>query len=352
MMQLPNSELWTLKVIAWKDWTWKLDLLCILWYKPNFFRIALTATHYSFLSSTIKKSTCRPKALFFAMINKLTIPPQHAISGSDELVNGFLQFYSDKVKSITDTIAKDWVIGSSLKIFSICFHLIVTTPAITVLIMKSNSTSYQLDPAPTVLLKMCFPYLTYHNHLINCIVVSAIVPAELKIAAVTAIFKKSGLDHLNINHYLPISNLPFLASILEKALASQLRSYLTTNGLFLTFPVWILAITQHSFYSVVNDILLSLDSRFINIPILLDLSSAFDTLCDDILLPHLSEIGIMGSDLSWLTSYLNNRRFLSLCKGTHPPLLLWHMVFLRVQFLVHYSLSSTCILLVTSYIFI
>lgn len=188
--------------------------------------------------------------------------------------------------------------------------------------MKSNSTSYQLDPAPTVLLKMCFPYLTYHNHLINCIVVSAIVPAELKIAAVTAIFKKSGLDHLNINHYLPISNLPFLASILEKALASQLRSYLTTNGLFLTFPVWILAITQHSSYSVVNDILLSLDSRFINIPILLDLSSAFDTLCDDILLPHLSEIGIMGSDLSWLTSYLNKRRFLSLCKGTHPPLLL------------------------------
>lgn len=88
-----------------------------------------------------------------------------------------------------------------------------------------------------------------------------------------ASLKKSSFDHRNINNYRPISNLPFLGKGLEKVVASRLRSYLTAN-------VCILSITQHrnSCYSVINDILLSVDSRFINILILFDLSSAFDCL--------------------------------------------------------------------------
>jgi len=50
-------------------------------------------------------------------------------------------------------------------------------------------------------------------------------------AAVTPILKKTGLDDLNIDNYRPISNLTFLTKILERAVASQLQSYLDVNVL-------------------------------------------------------------------------------------------------------------------------
>lgn len=70
------------------------------------YRTALNAARSSYVSSTIKNSMCRPKSLF-AMVNKLTNPPQHVISGSEEIVNNFSHYFSDKLKSITESISKD-----------------------------------------------------------------------------------------------------------------------------------------------------------------------------------------------------------------------------------------------------
>lgn len=176
------------------------------------YRTDLNNARSSYFSSTIRNSTCRPKSLF-SMVNKLTNPPQHVMSGSEELVNSFSKFFSDKLMSITYSI-----------------H------AISDLIVKLNSTSCRLDPTPTVLLKMCvLEVAAFITHMINCSLASAIVPAELKTAAVTPILKKPGLDHLNMDNYRPISNLTFLSKILEKVVASQLRSYLDINGLFEPF---------------------------------------------------------------------------------------------------------------------
>jgi len=58
--------------------------------------------------------------------------------------------------------------------------------------------------------------------MINCSLASTIVPAGLKTVAVTPILKKTGLDHLNMDDYRPISNLTFLRKILERVVASQL----------------------------------------------------------------------------------------------------------------------------------
>lgn len=95
-----------------------------------------------------------------------------------------------------------------------------------------------------------------------------------------ASLKKSSLDHQNINNYRPISNLPFLAKVFEKVVASRLRSYLTANGLFEPFQS--VFCPSHSTETAVIQWSMTSSclwiSRFINIVILLDLSSAFDCL--------------------------------------------------------------------------
>ncbi len=120
-----------------------------------------------------------------------------------------------------------------------------------------------------------------------------------------------------MNNYRPISNLPFLSKILEQVVASQLRSYLNANGLLEPFQSGFCSShsTETALLHVVNVILLSMDSGLINILILLNLSSALDTVCHEILIFHLSDIGINGSALSWLISYISDRKYYITIRG-------------------------------------
>ena len=56
---------------------------------------------------------------------------------------------------------------------------------------------------------------------------------------------------------------------------------------------------------VSNDLLMASDSGLLSILVLLDLSTAFDTVSHDILLDRLASIGITEIPLAWLKSYLS-----------------------------------------------
>ena len=86
--------------------------------------------------------------------------------------------------------------------------------------------------------------------------------------------------------------------------------------------------SQHSsetpLIKITNDLLLSADSGFCSVLILLDLSSAFDPVDRDTLISRLEHlIGISGVALEWFKSYLSNRSFsvsLGDACSSHAPL--------------------------------
>ncbi len=104
------------------------------------------------------------------------------------------------------------------------------------IIRLSNSSTSLLDPAATSLLKNCLTALSLPiTHFINTSKSSGTVPSKLKIAAITPVLKKHGLDSSSLSSYRPFSNISFLSKILEKVVAFQLQAYLTAHNLYQPF---------------------------------------------------------------------------------------------------------------------
>ncbi len=67
--------------------------------------------------------------------------------------------------------------------------------------------------------------------------------------------------------------------------------------------------TETAVVKVVSGLLLSCNTGSLSLLLLLDLSSAFDTISHDFLISRLSAVGISGTALSWFSSYLLQRQF-------------------------------------------
>jgi len=87
-----------------------------------------------------------------------------------------------------------------------------------------------LDPIPTKLLKEMLPeVIDPLLNIINSSLLLGYIPKTIKLAMIKPLVKKMQLDPTELVNYRPISNLPFLSKILEKAVSSQLCSFLERN---------------------------------------------------------------------------------------------------------------------------
>ena len=122
--------------------------------------------------------------------------------------------------------------------------------------------------------------------------------------------KKHNLDPEDLSNYRPISNLPFLAKVLEKVVTLQLHDHLHSHHLYESFQSGFRPShsTETALVRVLNDLLRSSDSGSPSLLILLDLSAAFDTVDHSILYRHLQEVGITGTALDFFHSYLTGRQ--------------------------------------------
>ena len=113
-----------------------------------------------------------------------------------------------------------------------------------------------------------------------------------------------------MNNYRPVSNLCFIAKILEKIVLSHISSYLNSHNLYNTCQSAYRPghSTETALLKVANDLFLSLDKGNISVLALLDFYSAFDTIDHPILVHRLyTDFGFIEAVLQWCSSYLPDR---------------------------------------------
>ena len=137
---------------------------------------------------------------------------------------------------------------------------------------------------------------------------TATFPDCMKHATIKALHKKDDPD--KISNYRPISILPTMSKVFERAATDQLVNHLETNKL--------LSRHQHAYrkghstqtclVQVTNYIYKLIDRKKWAAIASLDLSKAFDSISHSLLLNKLSKLNLSEYTLSWIKSYLSNRK--------------------------------------------
>ena len=111
-------------------------------------------------------------------------------------------------------------------------------------------------------------------------------------------------------NFRPVSNLPFISKVVEKAAPQQLLGHcekMPPPKFQSDFRKY--RSTEIALLKVQNDILMSMDNKAVTLLVLLDLSAAFDTIEQFILLNILQrDFGVVGTALNWFGSFLSGRR--------------------------------------------
>ena len=138
-----------------------------------------------------------------------------------------------------------------------------------------------------------------------------VFPKTWKTAIVRPLLKKVGLE-LICSDYRPVSNLPFLSKVLEKAALAQFNRHCDTYELM---PDYQSAYRRDyscetALVKLVNDILWNFERQNITALVAVDLSAAFDTVDHDTLLDVLvHKFGVTEYVLKWFESYLRPRQY-------------------------------------------
>ena len=184
-----------------------------------------------------------------------------------------------------------------------------TVPEINKIISHLKITKTDLDTIPVKIFKQV-------SHIISPIVcilinISFMVgkfPDCLKLARVTPIYKKGVKTELG--NYRPISSLPFLSKVFERAMANRLVKYLNKYSIIhhSQFGFQKGKSTSDAIHYLTEFIYEQLHLKNSVVNVLIDLRKAFDTVDHELLLYKLSLYGIRGVPLLWMESYLSDRK--------------------------------------------
>uniref|UniRef100_A0A803TE01 ribonuclease H n=1 Tax=Anolis carolinensis TaxID=28377 RepID=A0A803TE01_ANOCA len=278
---------------------------------------AIDAAKNAFFATNIASAKNRLAELFRVVRGLLNPTTQDGIPDSSAArCEAFAQFFVDKVAlirsgfdTILTAVSGDVTRAPSCPILMDSFQLIDLEDADKVL-GEARATTCILDPCPSWLVREARGGLAeWVKVVVNASLRDGIVPASFKLAVIKPLLKKSSLDPTQLDNYWPISNLPFLGKVMERVVAAQLQAFLVDADILDPAQSGFRPGhgTETALVALVDDLRRELDKGSVSLLVLLDLSAAFDNVDHGILLGRLAGLGIGGTVLQWLRSFLEGR---------------------------------------------
>ena len=145
------------------------------------------------------------------------------------------------------------------------------------------------------------------TNIVNKSLLDSDFPFTFKFATLVPLRKKATLEKEQYRDVHPVSNLAYMyvGKLIEKVVVDQVNDHRDENNLHqLHQPAYRKNhSTETALVKIVKDILCAMDEKLCVALVMLDLSTAFDTVSHSTLLHHLEEdLGVSGSALLWLES--------------------------------------------------
>ena len=192
-------------------------------------------------------------------------------------------------------------------------HTLFFTPAtgdeIIKIIKKFKNKKAAIQDVPIKLLKFLSPKIgDIIGNIFNHSFETESYPDSLKIARVVPIFKSGSKS--DVKNYRPVSILTNLNKVFEKLVHSRLSSFLEKYNIisYAQYGFCKGKSTTHATYEVLSKIQPAFTNKMFSICVFADFSKAFDTVDHTTLLRKLQDYGIRGPVLTFIESYLTNRK--------------------------------------------
>ena len=199
---------------------------------------------------------------------------------------------------------------------SFVFRIITEKECLSLIKQIDVNKSSAIDDLKSIFVKDAFLCLNFEvAYLLNESLRTSEFPASWGYSNVTPIPKEG--DQLDPSNWRPISQMPIIGRLLEKAIHSQLRYFIDRTGLLHT--------NQHGFrsgkstgsaiFQYVKELYNNLETSDITVSTYIDYKKAFDTVSHEILLKKLSLYGFSKHSVTWFNNYLSNRLQRTLVNG-------------------------------------
>lgn len=192
---------------------------------------------------------------------------------------------------------------------SFFFHPTTPNEVSKIILNLKNKSSTGVDEIPVKLLKYANEAISIpFAHFINLSLELGQFPDELKIGKVIPVYKRG--DMSQIENFRPIVLLSYLSKIIEKLVTSRIYDFIESKNIFSNCQYGYR--TNRSTESACTNFVQKL-YEYINVgkkvaAVFFDLTAAFDTVNHTFLHSKLYNLGIRGTALNWIMSYLTNRK--------------------------------------------
>jgi len=295
----------------------------ILYRQAN--RIAVKsvrAARSSFYRDGLANNSNSPQAhwrIIKEVLHSADRPSPVNVNEAERLATSFTQFFINKLLTIRVNISSKLALMSHISLpISPSPSIILTTFSpvsdleVDQLLRTTPSKSSPLDFIPTSLLKSCSKcFSPIIAELANRSFTQGSFPTELKIAQVTPLLKKHGLNPSDPSNYRPISNLNTIGKLLERLALSRLRPHIITSPNYCQTQSAYRPghSTETALLDIINRLAVSAGSRRTSLLCTIDLSAAFDTVNHNKLGERLkTDFGLDATVGAWLRSYLIGRK--------------------------------------------